>query len=413
MLPSKNDIEVLRRLAVRYAEHASLPVQDEKREMWRSLNDGRMIKPMIAIDQMPWNELDVDGFLKCEVNHPYWRHVEWHLRTEIYKWEHMPADMVMNPYVLVPRHISSTGYGVRNKERIAVTDPTSSVVGHYFETVISEPEDIEKIQIPQLNVNRDADKAAAEAADYIFEGIIPWKFSGLNMHLGAWDILSQWLGIENAYIELIERPEFIHACMERMTQAFISQIEQANELGIFDINTNLTHCSYTFSSSLPGPDCDPDNPTSKDAWAFGLAQLFTSVSPEITAEFEVPYMQRLFPYFGAIYYGCCDRLDDRLDIVARMPNIKKVSCSPWSDREAFAEKLPDEYVMSNKPSPAILATETFDEEAARADIRRTIQAAKRYGKRLELIMKDISTVRYDPPRLWRWAEIAVEETMRA
>jgi len=28
-------------------------------------------------------------------------------------------------------------------------------------------------------------------------------------------------------------------------------------------------------------------------------------------------------------------------------------------------------------------------------------------------MKDISTVRYDPPRLWRWAEIAVEETMRA
>ena len=128
MLPSKNDIEVLRRLAVRYAEHASLPVQDEKREMWRSLNDGRMIKPMIAIDQMPWNELDVDGFLKCEVNHPYWRHVEWHLRTEIYKWEHMPADMVMNPYVLVPRHISSTGYGVTNKERIVGTDPTSSVV---------------------------------------------------------------------------------------------------------------------------------------------------------------------------------------------------------------------------------------------------------------------------------------------
>lgn len=412
MLPSKNDIEVLRRLSARYAEYASLPVQAEKREMWRSLNDGRMIKPMVAIDQMPWNELDVDGFLRCEVEHPYWRHVEWQLRTEIYKWEHLPADMVLNPYVLIPRHISNTGFGITNNERIAVFDPSSSVVGHYYEAVIREPEDIEKIQIPKLGVDRKADKAAAEAADYIFAGIIPWKFGGLNIHLGAWDYLSQWLGIENSYIELLERPEFIHACMERITLALSSMIEQANELGIFDINTNLVHCSYTFSNALPGPDCDPENPTSKDTWAFGMAQLFTAVSPEITAEFEVPYMQRLFPYFGAIYYGCCDRLDDRLDIVARMPNIKKVSCSPWSDREAFAEKLPDEYIMSNKPSPAILATDTFDEQAARADIRRTIEAAKRHGKRLELILKDISTVRYDPPRLWRWAEIAIEETLR-
>lgn len=412
MLPSKKDIEVLRELAVRYAGHASLPVQSEKREMWRSLNDGRMIKPMVAIDQMPWNELDVDGFLVCKVENPYWRWVEWNLRMEIYKWEHLPADMVLNPYILIPRHISSTGYGIAPKDRTAVTDPTSAVLGHYFEPVITEPEDVEKIQIPKISVNRDADKAVAEAADHIFEGIIPWKFSGWNFHLGAWDYLSQWLGVENAYIELMDRPEFMHACMERMTQALISQIEQANELEIYDINTNITHCSYTFSSTLPGPDCNPDAPQSKDAWAFGLAQLFSSVSPEITAEFEVPYMQRIYPYFGSIYYGCCDRLDDRLDIVARMPNIRKVSCSPWSDREAFAEKLPAEYIMSNKPSPAILATDTFDEDAARADIRRTIEAAKRYNKRLELIMKDISTVRYDPKRLWRWAEIAVEETMR-
>ena len=95
MLPSQKDINVLRGLAARYAGHASLPVQSEKRELWRSLNNGRMIKPMISIDQMPWNELDVDGFLKCEVEDPYWHWVEWNLRMEIYKWEHLPADMVL------------------------------------------------------------------------------------------------------------------------------------------------------------------------------------------------------------------------------------------------------------------------------------------------------------------------------
>ena len=124
----------------------------------------------------------------------------------------------------------------------------------------------------------------------------------------------------------------------------------------------------------------------------------------------MPYMKQIFSHFGAIYYGCCERLDDRLEIVDMMPNIRKVSCSPWSDREQFAERLPKKYVMSNKPSPALVATDSLDEAAIRNDIRRTIRAAKANGLSLELILKDISTVRKDPSRLFRWAEIATEET---
>jgi hypothetical protein len=39
-----------------------------------------------------------------------------------------------------------------------------------------------------------------------------------------------------------------------------------------------------------------------------------------------------------------------------------------------------------------------------------MDAAKRYNVPLEMILKDISTVQNDPTRLWRWAEIAAEET---
>ena len=69
--------------------------------------------------------------------------------------------------------------------------------------------------------------------------------------------------------------------------------------------------------------------------------------------------------------------------------------------------------MSNKPTPAFLATETFDEEVVRADIRRTVAAAKAHDLRLELLLKDITTVRQDPARLWRWSEIVSEETENA
>jgi hypothetical protein len=35
---------------------------------------------------------------------------------------------------------------------------------------------------------------------------------------------------------------------------------------------------------------------------------------------------------------------------------------------------------------------------------------KSQGKcHIEFIMKDISTVRHDPQRLWQWSEIAMEE----
>ena len=104
---------------------------------------------------------------------------------------------------------------------------------------------------------------------------------------------------------------------------------------------------------------------------------------------------------------CCEQLHDRLDIVEKMPNIRKISCSPWSRRELFAERISKNIIISNKPASALLAD--FDEKQIRGDIRRTVDAAKRYGKQLEFILKDISTVHYQPERLTRWAEIAMSE----
>ena len=167
--------------------------------------------------------------------------------------------------------------------------------------------------------------------------------------------------------------------------------------------------SQTFTDDLPGENVKA---TSENAWSFGLAQLFTAVSPRVTDEFEVEYMKNVFPHFGAIYYGCCDRLDDRMDVIEKLPKIRKLSCSPWSHREPFAEKMPGYCVMSNKPNPAYLATGVLDEAVIRADLRRTIDAAKAHNRSLEFILKDISTVNHNPAALWRWQEIAMEEVMR-
>jgi len=66
----KQDIALLRQLAYTYMTYASLPVQQEKRALWQSLNRRQMQKPMVLIDQLPWNEL-MDESLTCRVSDPY------------------------------------------------------------------------------------------------------------------------------------------------------------------------------------------------------------------------------------------------------------------------------------------------------------------------------------------------------
>ncbi|MBW8016837.1 MAG: hypothetical protein FVQ82_11670 [Planctomycetes bacterium] len=92
----------------------------------------------------------------------------------------------------------------------------------------------------------------------------------------------------------------------------------------------------------------------------------------------------------------------------KIPNLRKISISPWCDIESVINQVGADYVISQKPSPAILAETDWNPAQARADIRSVLEKAE--GKcHIEFIMKDISTVRRDPKRLWQWSKIAMQE----
>jgi hypothetical protein len=59
-----------------------------------------------------------------------------------------------------------------------------------------------------------------------------------------------------------------------------------------------------------------------------------------------------------------------------------------------------------KPNPAILAEDDGRPELARRQLRETLEKTR--GCHIEVIMKDISTVRYQPQRLWGWEKMAME-----
>ena len=113
----------------------------------------------------------------------------------------------------------------------------------------------------------------------------------------------------------------------------------------------------------------------------GLAQMFSTVSPAMFQEFEVDYAARIFARFGLVYYGCCDPLDRKMNEVRMIPNVRKVSMSPWVDQERGAAEIGRQFVFSRKPSPAFLAGDRFDAERVRADLLTTRRSASATGAR--------------------------------
>ena len=97
----QKDIEILRQLAEKYMVYATSTQQDKTRQLWYSLNRRQMKKPMVLIDQICWDEI-LDESLQCVIQDPYWRGVESSLRMALYKYEHMPVDMVL---LLEPMHM--------------------------------------------------------------------------------------------------------------------------------------------------------------------------------------------------------------------------------------------------------------------------------------------------------------------
>jgi hypothetical protein len=405
---NKKDVAIVRELAKRAAEIAALPVQGEKRVLWRKLNARKPARPMVMIDQICWNEMNVGDELALMCADAECRGYEDYLRRTIYQWKYFPVDMVVEPFIRVPKAICNSGFGIVIQDETAITDPTSAVLGHKYLNQFQAEEDLEKIRMPQVSHDAAETERRLAVAHELFDGLLDVRPSGADPYLSLWDLIAMWMGVENALYALADKPEFMHRMVARLTYGYLRMLDQLEEQGLLCEPQSLIHCTGAYTDELPAPGYDPRKPRTKDLWMFGLAQMFATVSPGMFKEFEVAYASRICERFGLVYYGCCDPLDGKMAEVRMIPNVRKVSMSPWVNEERGAAEIGRDFVYSRKPSPALLAGDHFSPEKVRADLAATRAVCEKYGCPLEFILKDISTVRYEPRRLFEWARIAMQ-----
>jgi hypothetical protein len=402
---------VLRRLGSEVSRIAALPIHKEKARLWTSLNDLKSVRPMVWINEIPWHEMNVNNELTIETTNPWARELEQKLRRLIYQWKHMPGDMVVSDYLECPLAIHSTDFGIIEDVDIVRTDKNSEIYSRHFKIQIKEPEDIAKIKMPKITHHEKTTAAVFETMIDLFKDIMPVKKVGqTHIWFTPWDYLIRWWGIEEAMLDLVMRPDMVSAAVERMVDAWIVELDQFVEMNLLSLdndNTRIGSGGYGYISSLPGDKYDPDYVKPINMWGCSNAQIFTQVSPEMHWEFALKHEMRWLNKWGATYYGCCEPLDNKIDILNKIGNLRKISVSPWAKIDTIVREVGDKYVLSVKPSPAIFAGDTWDRVSARSALEEVMKKTRGVCH-VEFIMKDISTVRYHPEWLWDWEKIAMD-----
>ena len=393
-----SEIKILRKLAQEYYRCAMDPVNMKRMELHRAVNDLNMQRPIVLIDEIPWHELNFDGSLTNRCKDPLFQEAETYFRRKLFQWKYFPADMILPPFFAVYKVINDSGIGIKVEESTLDTaSGGGNIVSHAYIDQLATDEDIEKIHLPVITYDKEATFAKYTKIAEAIGDVIPVRIVGRGCYCSPWDNIASYRGVENILIDLIEEPERTHRIVSKIYECETSKYQQLEEQGLLEINQYALHCTSCLNSEL-GKDYDGTNVLRKHIWGRGMAQVFSSVGKDMHEEFDIEYMKKFMEPFGLNYYGCCEPLDRKMDIVEKLPNLRKVSITPWADVDIAAEAINTKYVLSNKPNPAQVSME----------LGRTLAAIKRNHCNSELVLKDISSAGNNVQNLIRWEKIAME-----
>ena len=68
-------------------------------------------------------------------------------------------------------------------------------------------------------------------------------------------------------------------------------------------------------------------------------------------EFLLRYQLPILEKFGLVSYGCCEDLTRKIDMLRRIPNLRRIGIAPAADVAKCAEQIGRDYVLSYRPSP--------------------------------------------------------------
>ena len=409
MNTTHQQIAVLRRLAKQYIDVANQERYLHNAKLHHAVNDKAMIRPVVLVEELPWHEMNIDGMLTPVCEEGPLRAAEIHMRRILFRHKFFPADMVVQPYIPVQKVIKDSGIGITVDEKVIAQTDGNHIVAHEYHDQLEEEASLDKLHPAVIEYDKEQTLRNWQMVGDAIGDILPVRLCGVgSLYTAVWDNISFFRGVTPLLIDLIERPEYTHRMVKLLTYFEQERLRQYEEQGLLDAEQYSLHCTASFVSDLPGTDYDGEKVTRKQIWGRGMAQILASVSKSMRDEFDIDYMLTTIGTCGLSYYGCCEPLDNMVDILSKLPNLRKIGVTPWANKAALCEQIGKDYVVSSKPNPASVAVPMLDKNNLRAELTEILTACKNNGCSCDIVLKDISTCLHRPENIFEWEQVAME-----
>jgi hypothetical protein len=395
------DLCILRDLAKQYKELTARPEQDERRTLWRRHNSLKGDRPLIYIRAYAWKELPVSN---CKCQDSLLRKYENILRYNLF-WSTFNDDSIFEPWITVNAAYLSEGWGVQGERHFA-DEAAGSWKTDY---PIKNLENIDLLREPVHQIDEQRTHEEYERIQDALGNILTVNLDrGPAYRMWTGDLstdLGYLRGIEHFMLDMMDNPDWLHRLVSRLANGVLKTHQEAEAAGDWGLSCHQNQ-AMPYAEELPDPKANVHGVNRSDLWGFMAAQEFTAVSPNMHDEFMLQYQLPILKEFGLVAYGCCEDLTLKIDMLRRIPNLRRIAVSPFADVPRCAEQIGRDYVFSYRPSPADMVSFGLDEEQIRAILTRDLLACR--DCRVDITLKDVETIQGDPSRIHTFVRVARE-----
>lgn len=395
-----SDVAVIRELARQYGEVAGSAEFENRRRLWRDANERRRRDraPVWLRPDSLWQELVPEDTLRC--GEPFCRGLELYFRRELYHAA-IGDDHIFDPWLPVGAVFDcSTEYpfGPNHRNQIATTE----LRGFRYDHPIKTAADYDLLTVPSFTYNPGKTEAALERHADLLGDALPVRLTcepPLGPHLSHY--LESLRGMEAMLGDLAFHPELIHRAMGKLTEACLASMRAAEDTGLLTPN----HTGPLFCSDPVGPPSPDGKLRLCNLWSGANSQEFQCVSPRMLEVFQLNYQIPLFQQFGAVWFGCCEDLSQKVDQVLRIPNLRIFVSSYWTDLDKVIGACGDRYTIMWRQLSAMVV---FADDLG--PIRQHLETGmqKLQGLHYQVVLRELETLQGHPNRLQEWAALAKE-----
>jgi hypothetical protein len=277
-----------------------------------------------------------------------------------------------------------------------------------YKSALQSPADFDRLRIPEYRFNQQKTAAAAAQAEEVLSGIMPVRivpFQGYFSIATICQPAAELRGMEQMMMDMVLEPELVHRLMNVIFEGAMRFLDAVEAAGRIVPNND----EAMFQSNPLRSGTDENVFSLKDCWIAGNSQELDQVSPAMFEEFLLDYQKKIFSRFGAVSYGCCENLTNKMEPVLAIPNLKIMVCSAWTDFDKLIARVGTKHCIMwrHKASDVVCPHDT-------AALKQYVNenAKKLQGAYYQIVLRELQTQMGHDNRLYEWVQLSKEAAIK-